>query len=63
MDPAGKTGKIKFGSFEHAHVMNLKQMAALTPAERVSIACSLDRMSVRLASGRSKPVGPPGNGR
>ncbi len=63
MDQAGKTGKIKFGSFEHAHLMNLRQMAARTPAERVSIACSLDRMSRRLAGDRKPAAGTERRGR
>jgi len=52
MEAEGKPGKPTFGSFEHADLVRAKRMAALTPAERVSIACSLDLMSRRMTAAR-----------
>jgi hypothetical protein len=49
-----KSEKLAFGSFEHADLVRAKRMAALTPAQRVSIACSLDQMSRRVAAARNR---------
>ncbi len=63
MPSEGKPAKPPIGSFEHADLVRAKRMAALTPAERVAIACSLDAMSRRLRAARkatppAKPAPP-----